>query len=101
MARRKGKTGSGKKAQKELRTLGQRLDKLIGEAKRAERDVESRYAKQVRGLRLKQAQAKRAMQKLRRRSAAAAPPLKSGLQRAWSDLNVAVKQATARFRKTS
>lgn len=101
MARKKSKAGTGTKAHKELRSLGQRLDKLIGEAKRAERDVESRYAKQIRALRLKQARAKRAVQKLRRRSAAAAPLLKSGLQRAWSDLNVAVKQATARFRKTS
>ena len=101
MARKKRKAGSGNKARKELHTLGQRLDKLLREAKRAERDVESRYAKQIRALRLKQAQAKRAVQKLRRRSAAAAPPLKSGLQRAWADLNDAVKQAAARFRKTS
>lgn len=101
MARKKRKAGSGGKAHKELHTLGQRLDKLLREAKRAERDVESRYAKQIRALRLKQAQAKRAVQKLRRRSAAAAPPLKSGLQRAWADLNDAVKQAAARFRKTS
>jgi len=101
MARKKGKAPSGKKAQKELRTLGQRLDKLIGQAKRTERDVESRYATQIRALRAKQAQAKKALQKLRRQSAAAAAPLKSGLQRAWADLNDAVKQAAARFRKTS
>ena len=101
MARKKGKAASGNKAQKELRTLGQRLDKLIGQAKRTEREAETRYAKQIRALRLKQAQAKRAVQKLRRRSVAATPPLKTGLQRAWADLNDAVKQAAARFRKTS
>jgi hypothetical protein len=101
MARRKGNATSSKQAHKELRTLRDRLDKLIGQAKRAEREVEVRYARQMRGLRLKRAQAKRALQKLRRRSAAAAPPLKSGLQRAWADLNDAVKQAAARFRKTS
>jgi len=100
MARKAGKP-SNTKADKALRTLGQRLDKLIGQAKRTEREVETRYAKQIRALRLKQALAKRAVQKLRRRSAAAAPPLKSGLQRAWADLNDAVKQAAARFRKTS
>jgi predicted nucleic acid-binding Zn-ribbon protein len=100
MARKTGKS-SNTKADKALRTLGQRLDKLIGQAKRTEREVETRYAKQIRALRLKQVQAKRALQKLRRRSAAAAPPLKSGLQRAWVDLNDAVKQAAARFRKTS
>ena len=101
MARRKGNATSSKQAHKELRTLRERLDKLIGQAKRTEREVETRYAKQIRALRLKQALAKRAVQKLRRRSAAAAPPLKSGLQRAWADLNDAVKQAAARFRKTS
>jgi predicted nucleic acid-binding Zn-ribbon protein len=100
MARKMGKS-SNTKTDKALRTLGQRLDKLIGQAKRTEREVETRYAKQIRALRLKQALAKRAVQKLRRRSAAAAPPLKSGLQRAWADLNDAVKQAAARFRKTS
>ena len=100
MARKTVKSSS-RKADKALRTLGQRLDKLIGQAKRTEREVETRYAKQIRALRLKQALAKRAVQKLRRRSAAAAPPLKSGLQRAWADLNDAVKQAAARFRKTS
>lgn len=100
MARKTVKSSS-RKADKALRTLGQRLDKLIGQAKRTEREVETRYAKQIQALRLKQAQAKRAVQKLRRRSAAAAPPLKSGLQRAWVDLNDAMKQAAARFRKTS
>jgi len=100
MARKTIKS-SNTKADKALRTLGQRLDKLIGQAKRTEQEVETRYAKQIRALRLKQALAKRAVQKLRRRSAAAAPPLKSGLQRAWADLNDAVKQAAARFRKTS
>src|SRR3990170_1187260 len=71
MARRKGNATSSKQAHKELRTLRERLDKLIGQAKRAEREVEVRYARQMRGLRLKRAQAKRALQKLRRRSAAA------------------------------
>lgn len=100
MARKKAGTQS-KQAQKELRTLGQKLDALIGQAKRTEREAEARYAKQIKALRTKQAQAKKAVDKLRRRSAAAAPPLKSGLQRAWADLNDAVKQAAARFRKTS
>jgi hypothetical protein len=97
---RKSKSAN-RKADQALRTLGQRLDKLIGQAKRTEREVETRYAKQIQALRAKQAQARKAVQKLRRRSAAAAPPLKSGLQRAWADLNDAVRQAAARFRKTS
>jgi len=100
MARRKPKPANSK-AEKELRTLGQRLDALIGRARRTEREVEARYAKQIQALRARQAQAKKAVQKLRRRSAAAAPPIRAGLQRAWAELNEAVRQAAARFRKTS
>jgi hypothetical protein len=101
MARKKRKAASGKKTKQELLTLRQRLDSLLGRAKRAEREVEARYAKQMQALRAKQAQAKKAVQKLGRRSAAAAPSLKSGLQRAWADLNDAVRQAAANFRKTT
>jgi len=100
MARKSGK-GPNKQAEKELRTLGQRLDALIGRARRTEREVQTRYARQIKALRAKQAQAKKAAQKLGRRSAAAAPSLKAGLRRAWSDLNEAVRQAAANFRKTS
>jgi tRNA U34 5-carboxymethylaminomethyl modifying GTPase MnmE/TrmE len=101
MARKKRKAAASKKTTQELRTLRQRLDALLGRAKRTERQIEARYAKQMQVLRAKQAQAKTAAQKLRRRSAAAAPPLKAGLQRAWADLNDAVRQAAAIFRKTS
>lgn len=100
MARKK-RASSNKQAEKELRTLGQRLDALIGRAKRTEREVQARYARQIQALRAKQAQAKKAAQKLGRRSAAAAPSLKAGLRRAWVDLNEAVRQAAANFRKTS
>jgi len=101
MARKKRKATSGKKTKQELKTLRQKLDSLLGRAKRAEREVQTRYAKQMQALRAKQAQAKKAVQKLGRRSAAAAPSLKAGLQRAWADLNDAVRQAAANFRKTS
>ena len=99
MARKRA--SASKKTEQELRTLGQRLDALIGRARRTEREAQARYAKQIQALRAKQAQAKKAVHKLRRRSVAAAPPLKAGLQRAWADLNDAMKQAAARFRKTS
>ncbi|MGH8688798.1 MAG: hypothetical protein ACREVQ_13945 [Burkholderiales bacterium] len=101
MARKKRKAASGGKTRQELQTLRQRLDKLLGQAKRAERDFQARYAKQLQALRVRQAQAKKAAQKLGRRSAAAAPSLKAGLRRAWVELNEAVKQAAANFRKTS
>ena len=100
MARKKRKATSGNTKQ-ELKTLRQKLDSMLGRAKRAEREVEARYARQMQALRAKQAQAKKAVQKLGRRSAAAAPSLKAGLQRAWADLNDAVRQAAANFRKTN
>jgi len=101
MARKKRKATSGKKTKQELQTLRQKLDALLGRAKRTEREIEKGYARQKQALRVKQAQAKKAVQKLRRRSAAAAPSLKAGLQRAWADLNDAVRQAAANFRKTT
>ena len=97
---RKSKATKAKRMQKELRTLRQRLDALVGRAKRTERQVQKAYAKQRQALRVKQAQAKKAMARLRRQSAAAAPPLKAGLQRAWTDLNAAVREAATRFRSS-
>lgn len=101
MARKKRSAPSDKKTTKELQTLRQKLDALLARAKRTEREVEAGYARQKQALRAKQAQAKKAVQKLGRRSAAAGPPLKAGLKRAWADLNDAVKQAAASFRKTT
>ena len=70
-------------------------------AKRTEKQVEKIYAKQKKVLRARQAKAKLALAKLSRRSAAATPPIKAGVQRAWSDLSDAVRQAAARFRNTA
>jgi hypothetical protein len=98
---RKAKATRNKRTEKELRTLRQRLDALIARAKRTERQVARAYAKQRQALRARQAKAKLALQRLRRQSAAAAPPLKSGLQRAWTELNAAVKEAATRFRGSS
>jgi hypothetical protein len=97
----KGKVKLNKRAAKELRTMRQRLDGLIAQAKRTERQVEQIYAKQKKVLRARQAKAKLALAKLSRRSAAATPPLRAGVQRAWSDLSAAVREAAARFRKTA
>jgi hypothetical protein len=97
----KKKVKQDKRSAKALRTIRQRLNAVMAKAKRTERQVAKRYPKQAKALRARQAQAKKALAKLRRRSAAAAPPLKSGLQRAWSELSSATRKATARFRKTS
>ena len=101
MGRKKRSAPSGEKTTQELQTLKQKLESLRARAKRTEREIEAGYARQMRALRAKQAQAKKAVQRLGRRSAAAGRPLKAGLKRAWADLNEAVKQAAARFRKTT
>jgi len=103
MARRKKAKATAKNArtEKELRSHGKRLDALISQARKTEQRAARMYAQQRKALRARQAQAKKALARLRRRSAAAAPVLKSGLQRAWSDLNKAVKDAATRFRGAS
>jgi len=98
---RKRKAAAKKSTDKELLTLRQRPDALISRAKRTERQVAKAYDKQRKALRGRQAKARLALQRLRRQSAAAAPPLKAGLQRAWTDLNAAVKEAATRFRSSS
>jgi ABC-type transporter Mla subunit MlaD len=97
----KGKGKLNKRAAKELRAMRKRLDSTLAQAKRTEKQVAKLYAQQRQNLRARQAQAKAALARLRRQSAAAAPALKSGVQRAWSDLNSAVREAAARFRKTA
>lgn len=101
MARKKGSPKQSKRLQKELGAMRKRLDAMIAQAKRTEKQVEKLYAKQKQVLRARQAQAKKALAKLSRRSAAATPPIKAGVQRAWSDLSDAVRQAAARFRNTA
>ncbi len=101
MARKKKAPAKSKQADKELRSHGKRLDALIAQARRTEQRAAKLYAQQRRQLRARQAQAKKALARLRRRSAAAAPVLKSGLKRAWADLNAAVKEAASRFRGSS
>jgi hypothetical protein len=101
MARKRKAKATKVGGDKALHQHGKRLDALIAQARRTEQQAAKMYARQRRILRVKQAQAKKALARLRRRSAAAAPPLKAGLQRAWSELNAAVKEAAARFRSSS
>jgi len=101
MARKRKAVAKKNSTEKELLTLRQRLDALISQARKTEQRAARMYAQQRKALRARQAQAKKALARLRRRSASAAPVLKSGLQRAWSDLNKAVKDAATRFRGAS
>jgi len=100
MARKRKAKAAKAGNDKALHKHGKRLDALIQQARRTEDQAAKLYARQRRVLRVKQAKAKKALARLRRRSAAATPPLKAGLQRAWSELNAAVKEAAARFRSS-
>ena len=101
MARRKKAKAGKAGTDKELSTHRKRLDALIAQARRTEKQAARMYARQRKALRARQAQAKKALARLRRRSAAAAPVLKAGLRRAWADLNAAMKEAASRFRGAS
>jgi len=98
----KRKTGSShERLQAEMRQLAKRLDALMLATRKAEASVRSSSREQMRKLKAKQSLAKRRLAKLGRRSAAAGGPLKAGLQKAWRDIENAVKRASQRFRETA
>jgi len=101
MASKRSTDPASKKMEGEFRQLGKKLDGLIAKSRGAEAKARARYAKQIKALKAKQAQAKTALAHLRRQSAAASGPLKVGIQKAWQDIEDAVKEATKRFRETS
>ncbi|HYI88091.1 MAG TPA: hypothetical protein VEX61_13470 [Burkholderiales bacterium] len=85
----------------EARALGKRLDALIVQARKAETGARSSAMRQMRMLQQRQRQAARALAKLGRQSAAAGEPMVIGLQKAWRDIELAVRQGAKRFRDTA
>jgi hypothetical protein len=83
----------------EMRQLGRRLDVLSARARVAEAGVREKSLVQLRRLKVKQAQAKVALGRLGRQSAAASGTVKAAFRRAWRDIDVAVKRAAQRLRK--
>jgi hypothetical protein len=101
MARKAKKPAASKrKLDAETKNLGRKLDQVMASARKAEASVRAGSARQLAVLGRKQAQARVVLAKLGRQSAAASAPLKSGLRRAWRDLEAAVRQASKRFRET-
>lgn len=98
---RKAKAASKSRLDAEMRSLGRKMDELVAAARKAQGKLRASSAVQLRRLKVKQAQAKRALGKLGRQSAAASGPMKSGLRKAWRDIEAAVRQATKRFRETA
>ena len=99
MAKRKGAVSKGASAR--ARVLRKRLNTLIGKARKAEKIARIRAKRQVEVLRKRQAAAGVALAKLGRQGAAASGPILGGLQKAWRELDVAVREGAKRFRETS
>jgi len=95
------KTSTAAKLNAELKQLGKQFDALAKQVSQAQVSARAQYAKQLKALQTKQAAAKKALEHFGRQSAAAAGPLKSGLRKAWKDIDAAVRQATRRFRETA
>jgi len=84
-----------------VRAVGKRLDWLMAEARKAEKSARATAVRDLELLKRKQAAANRALAKLGRQSAAASAPLVAGMQKAWHDMELAMRQASKRFRQTS
>jgi hypothetical protein len=97
----KRKPTSGLELRKEVRDMGKRLDYLMTQASKAEAGARASAIRQLRQLQRNQAAANRALAKLGRQSAAASTPIIAGLQKAWRDIELSVRQAAKRFRETA
>lgn len=86
-------------SRKELSGDRNYLEKQLNTLMKAARSAST--VAQIGALQTKQAAAKKALARLARQSAAAGRPIASGLQKAWRDIDLAVRQATRRFRETT
>lgn len=98
---KKRKAASRLNLHKEVRAVGKQLDRLMAEARKAEKSARASTMRELQVLKRKQAAANRALTKLGRQSAAASAPIVAGLQKAWHDMELAMRQASRRFRQTS
>jgi predicted nucleic acid-binding Zn-ribbon protein len=97
----KRKAVSGLDLHKEVRDMGKRLDYLMAQARKAEAGARATAMRQLRQLQRNQSAANRALAKLGRQSSAASAPIIAGLQKAWRDIELSVRQAAKRFRETA
>jgi len=107
MARKRKATAKQRKTagrldlHKEVRAVGRQLDGLMAEARKAEKSARANVVRELQVLKRRQAAANRALAKLGRQSAAASAPIVAGLQKAWHDMELAMRQASKRFSETS
>jgi hypothetical protein len=84
-----------------VRAVGWPLDGLRAEARKAEKSARANVVRELQVLKRRQAAANQALAKLGRQSAAASAPIVAGLQKAWHEMELAMRQASKRFRETS
>jgi ribosomal protein L17 len=101
MARKRKAAAASKTSEAKARALKKRLNAMIAKANKAQAAARKGAARQIRVLRVRQKVARKALAKLGRQGAAASGPILGGLQKAWRELDVAVRAGAKRFRETS
>ena len=101
MARKRKGAATSKASASRARTLRTRLNALIVKAGKAQVAARKSAARQVKVLQKRQAVARKALARLGRKGGAASGPILGGLQKAWRELDVAVRAGAKRFRETS
>ena len=101
MARKRKAAAANKVSVARGRAMRKRLTVLIANANKAQAAARKSAARQIKVLQKRQAVARRALARLGRKGGAASGPILGGLQRAWRELDVAVRAGAKRFRETS
>ncbi len=74
------------------------IDKLKAKAAQADANQRLKYQEEIRNLENRQAEMKEKLEQLRTAGEGASQDLKTGIERAWSDLSDAISKMSARFR---
>lgn len=100
MAARKAKrtTSTQRRIESEMRKLSKRLSLIEQQARKSGAALQSSTMRNMRELQRQQAAVQRALAQFGRQSYAASGPLAAGLQKAWRDIELSVRQAAKKFR---
>lgn len=101
MARKRKAPAANKASAAKARALRKRLNATIAKARSAQVAARKSAARQIKILQKRQAAARVVLARLARKGGAASGPILSGLQKAWRELDVAVRAGAKRFRETS
>jgi predicted nucleic acid-binding Zn-ribbon protein len=87
-----------RKMQAKLEEWNSEIDTLAAKAGEVTADAKNAYNKQIDLLKVKQADARQKIEELQQAGGSAWEDLKSGIERAWTDLGEAIDLARSRFR---